>query len=399
MRGREDAQAAASLGEAVKGLRQLVAQGQAQARVQEQALPRAAERLDESARQLSALGGTLEQVSADVVSALRESLLEIRADMKGAVEETGVVTRQALQPALEAGVERTVTIAGERIEALADTLREHLDARRDAEAAMIERLDARAAALAEGLADQQRAFAEQLASGVHERTETLLARLEDAAGALREAGREQQAALAMAVESAEARVAGLEAETGRRLHALFDALEQGATRQAEALAGFEQRLDAQRAAEARALRESLAEQGADLAGRLGTAGEQVREAAALVKAGGAELSALAEAFGQSVDRHRDASVAWLERLGDEEGAVERTGRAAAADALAAQLAATEEVLARQLDVQRELFAQLRALRGGGSIDEASDGDASGVDAASEGETSDTAGEEPDDDAS
>jgi hypothetical protein len=42
--------------------------------------------------------------------------------------------------------------------------------------------------------------------------------------------------------------------------------------------------------------------------------------------------------------------------------VERAGRGAAADALGDQLASTQEVFARQLQFQRELFEQLRSLR-------------------------------------
>jgi hypothetical protein len=359
-RDRDESAAAAPLGEAVKGLRQLVAQGQS--------LPTAAASLDASARQLATLGDTvgasLDRVASEVAAALRDGILEIRADMKTAVEESGAITRQALEPALERGIERSVASAAERTDALAETLRAHVAAQGEAETAWLARLETHSAELAERIATRQAAFAEQLAAGVQARTEQLLDRLEAAATALGDAGREQQNALALALESAEARVATLESETGRRLHALFDALQQGAERQAETLAGFEERLGEQRAAEARALQDALVGQGSALAAQLATAAEQVREAATLVHAGGAELSALAEAFGQAVERHRDASVAWLERLGDVEGAVDRAGRERAAEALGAQLAATEEVLARQLDFQRELFEQLRALRAG-----------------------------------
>jgi hypothetical protein len=74
---------------------------------------------------------------------------------------------------------------------------------------------------------------------------------------------------------------------------------------------------------------------------------------------------VAELFAKSVERQREASDAWLESLGEVEGAVEQAGRSAAADALSDQLASTQEVFARQLQFQRELFDQLRALRGGG----------------------------------
>jgi alpha-D-ribose 1-methylphosphonate 5-triphosphate synthase subunit PhnG len=44
--------------------------------------------------------------------------------------------------------------------------------------------------------------------------------------------------------------------------------------------------------------------------------------------------------------------------------VERAGRHAASDALSDQLASTQELFTRQLQFQRELLEQLRALRGG-----------------------------------
>jgi len=48
-------------------------------------------------------------------------------------------------------------------------------------------------------------------------------------------------------------------------------------------------------------------------------------------------------FATSVERQREASDAWLESLGEIDGAVERAGRHAASDALADQLASTQEV--------------------------------------------------------
>jgi len=88
----------------------------------------------------------------------------------------------------------------------------------------------------------------------------------------------------------------------------------------------------------------------------------VHEAAGLLKASSIEMAAVAEMFAKSVERQREAASSWLESLGELEGAVERAGRGAAADALGDQLASTQEVFARQLQFQRELFEQLRTLR-------------------------------------
>jgi hypothetical protein len=75
------------------------------------------------------------------------------------------------------------------------------------------------------------------------------------------------------------------------------------------------------------------------------------------------MQAVADLFARSIERQREASDAWLENLGEVEGAALRAGQDAARDALADQLVATQEVFARQLQFQRELFEQLRALRG------------------------------------
>jgi hypothetical protein len=81
-----------------------------------------------------------------------------------------------------------------------------------------------------------------------------------------------------------------------------------------------------------------------------------------MKASAIEMSAVAEMFSKSIERQRESAAAWMETLGELEGAVERAGRSAAADALGDQLASTQEVFARQLQFQRELFEQLRSLR-------------------------------------
>lgn len=363
-RGREGADAAAPLSEAVDGLRQLVAQAES--------LPRAAASLEQASDRIETLGldvgAAVERVAGDVVSLMRDNLLELRGDLKMAVEQTGVVTRQVLEPIVAAGVERSVQIAGDRIEALAGTLAGHLDARSSAEAAWLSQLDGRLEALFTRLGDEQRSASERIEQGVRERTALLLAKLDATAQALAESTGAQQTAIALAVESAEARVARLEVETGQRLHALFDALREGATRQSESLARFETTLAERHGTQTGALREAFERQSEALTGQLAAAGGQLGEVAAIVAASGAEMRALTDAFSQAVERHREASVSWLERLGDVEGAVDRAGRGAAAEALGGQLAATEEVLARQLEFQREMFEQLRALRSGSAFE-------------------------------
>jgi DNA-binding ferritin-like protein len=161
----------------------------------------------------------------------------------------------------------------------------------------------------------------------------MLDRLSDAASALRDAGAEQLAAVGGQAELAETRIARIESENARLLEEFFDAVRGGLDDRAERV-------------------------GTQLEG----VAKAVAEAAALVQSGGAEMSGVAEMFGEAVDRQQQAANAWLESLGEVEAAVDRAGRGAAAESLRAQLSASEEVFTRQLDFQRELFEQLRALR-------------------------------------
>ena len=109
--------------------------------------------------------------------------------------------------------------------------------------------------------------------------------------------------------------------------------------------------------------EKVTSHSAELGENLATAARLVSESAELLRAGGGELVAMAEAFSVAVDRHREASTVWLESLGTIEGAVENAGERAAAGALGDTLARMHEGFDRQLQVQLELFTQLRALRG------------------------------------
>ncbi len=88
----------------------------------------------------------------------------------------------------------------------------------------------------------------------------------------------------------------------------------------------------------------------------------VKEAAQSVRSGGTELTAVAEMFTGAVDRYRDANERWLDTLPAIEGALEKKGGGEAIDLLGAYLDQTREVFDHSLAFQRELFAELRALR-------------------------------------
>jgi hypothetical protein len=75
-----------------------------------------------------------------------------------------------------------------------------------------------------------------------------------------------------------------------------------------------------------------------------------------------EMGAVAEVFTGAVDRYRDASAASLQALAGLDEAVDRAGKKAAVDLLTDYLEQTREVFDHSLEVQRELFAELKALR-------------------------------------
>ena len=89
----------------------------------------------------------------------------------------------------------------------------------------------------------------------------------------------------------------------------------------------------------------------------------VDDAAGLLRASGVEMSAVAEVFTAAVDRYRDASAASLGALAGLDEAVDRAGKKAAIELLTDYLDQTREVFDHSLEVQRELFEELRALRG------------------------------------
>jgi hypothetical protein len=136
-----------------------------------------------------------------------------------------------------------------------------------------------------------------------------------------------------------------------------------ANAQAERFAQLEMSLQEHQGSHAKALSEELKAHADRLGKGLEETSSIVREAGDLLKVSGIELSAVAEMFAKSVTSQRETASVWLENMGELEGAIERAGRSAAADALGDQLASTQEVFARQLQFQRELFEQLRSLRG------------------------------------
>jgi hypothetical protein len=388
-----------------------------------ESLPAAAASMHEAAQQIKSLelswAKAHERATHETLAVIREAVSEFRSDVKRAVDETARVTKDAVLPGVEQAIERIVAAATAHLDTVLETLTGDFDARREAERAhllvqerqsgrllddlsriererseamseqlqavisrlevaedravqreeaQLQRLDSVAEVLEKNaqhtseLTAQQADDSGRTLRAVEGRADALLERLAEASAAMREAGADQLSAVAGYQQAAEDRLVRIEQENARALQDLFEVVREATTRQAGLLTGFEEKLAAQRETEIEQTRTLLLAHAEQLAGRLGETSGLVREAAGLVKAGGAEMSAVAEMFGSAVDRHREAAGSWLESLSEVDAAVEQAGRGAAADALREQLASTQEVFARQLEFERELFEQLRALR-------------------------------------
>ena len=246
------------------------------------------------------------EATHETLSVVRSGLLDFQSAMKTGIEDAARVAKEAVLPLVEAAVHNTVSASAASAERLVERVEQDMEARRESEARHFEAFTRSAAQLVERIEGQEAAEARQ-----QERAASLLEGIEQAGEALRSVGREQREALENTAKVGSERVR----ELGEGLDAT---------------------------------------------------GEAVRRAAELVQAGGAEMTAVAEQFGASVERQREAANQWLESLGQIEGAVDAAGRGAAAEALDQRLAATQEIFTTQLEFQRELFRQLREL--GGSIE-------------------------------
>jgi DNA anti-recombination protein RmuC len=201
-----------------------------------------------------------------------------------------------------------------------------------------------------------------LSAELTERVQGAQALLTQSAGSFDQALTRQAQAVEALVGHGREQLAQLQETASQSTLAAVERVVQLAQGQAERLAQFESELQRVQQGHAQELSEQLGRHAAQLGSGLEGTGALVHEAADLLKATSVELSAVAESFAGSVERQRESAATWLETLGELEGAVERAGRGAAADALGDQLASTQEVFARQLQFQRELFEQLRSLR-------------------------------------
>ncbi|MET0389728.1 MAG: hypothetical protein ABW321_27395, partial [Polyangiales bacterium] len=212
-------------------------------------------------------------------------------------------------------------------------------------------------------AERARALTEQAFEQARQHAETQAAQLRDSVEQQEQRLRESTAQL-MALASTH-----FEEQAGRlRESAAAHAaqLQTSTAEQVQRLAAIEALIEEGRDEHVRGLASLVTTHADELEQRFAKTSAAVQEASAVWQAASVEMQAVAELFASSVERQRAASDAWIEGLSQVEGAVERSGLHAARDALADQLSSTQEVFARQLQFQRELFEQLRTLRSGGA---------------------------------
>jgi hypothetical protein len=316
------------------------------------------------------LGEELAALQAGIAESSRAQAALVTAQVE---QLASSLTRSVAQQEEQLAHQRS--LASEQLASLAGaarTLGEQIEqdgqARRDDAARLVDRVAdelTRAGGELNGIAQAVSAQLTTRMDAEHslaERTREAMALLEANGRAMGEALTRQENAVAALLSGAQQRLLEGSDQAQSEGRAALGKLVTLAAEQAERLVQLEQKLESAQAAQAGALSAELSAHAERLSQGLGGTHGLVHEAAELLKASSVELGAVAELFAKSVERQREAASTWIESLGELEGAVERAGRGAAADALGDQLASTQEVFARQLQFQRELFEQLRMLR-------------------------------------
>jgi hypothetical protein len=345
------------------------------------------QRSAESREELTAIAALGERMASDVDA--RERVRSAAwTELAGRVEVMAQGTRSEEEARLQR-LDALATRIGTDLGGLSTAMEKQLETRMDAEHALAERsratmvvVEQGARALEATIAEQKKALDSLLGESANQLS-TLSERAQaGAAQALQriievaDAQGQRFAALSAEISASQSlQTEGLAAEltahaerltdkVGEQADKLTQGLSAQATALTQSLSAQADRLTQSLAAQSQQLTTDLIAQTEHIAAGLGGASKVVEDAAELLKASGVEMTAVAEMFGKSVERQRETARTWLESLGELEGAIERVGRGAAADALGDQLASTQEVFARQLQFQRELFEQLRTLRSG-----------------------------------
>lgn len=342
-------------------------------------LSRVAERSAEGAAAAAgqALARHLGEVQAALDSAsqhetTRTDTLLARVDQ---LLDAETARREAQRAEAEALLDGLAAREAERTETLVTAIdaahAQRTDAAREALERARARLEEDATAL-HGQVAQTRDAVVRLAEAEGERTGAVASRIESSVGRVLEAiadhgHRERAEVEQLSALMGQLSVEAAERETAQasRAGALADQLEQAVRKQTERLAAFEEQLDGVRTRSAEAMAERLGAHAEGIAEKLASTTGVVREASDLLRAGGAELSAVAEMFADAVDGYRESNERWLSAVGHLETTLDASGDGAAGAIVGEYLDQTREVFGDAMRFQRELFTELRAMRGSG----------------------------------
>jgi hypothetical protein len=201
-------------------------------------------------------------------------------------------------------------------------------------------------------AGEQRAAIEALLAAATARAEALDEKAHQGLGAI-------LAAVERGILAHDARAEALDERARAGLAAIVAEVERGILAHDTRAAALEQSLGSELAGHSERLVNALVARIGEREAQLDAVAGSVREAAAGITGGGAELAAVAEMFAGAVDRHREGATEWLAALGTVEGAIARATEDAAGGALGEQLDRARELFDVQLQFHRELLLQLR----------------------------------------
>ena len=331
--------------------------------------------------QMAAQIEALEARTTTLASALEAQLAEARAQLGAAM--TAAATQGA---AFAARVEQTAEVLAtleeqqatrldERAERLFTAMSSEAARFEEAQAARARAADARVGELDAILAEHLTSLGSALTGPIGEIVRAAQAAPEAAAKVVdgarerlemraeADAARDVRLdALAEKLDLAAARMGDMSGTQAAQLAQLTERTQTVLDAQAAQLAAFELRLEGARTASAEAMAAQLGDHAKGVGASLEATAALVQDASTVLRAGGAEMSSVAEMFTGAVDRYRAASDRWLENLGAIEDAIARKEGGEAADLLGAYLDQTREVFDHSLRFQRELFSELRALR-------------------------------------
>jgi hypothetical protein len=344
------------------------AQADALTKLESGARERMTETVEGADRQLRALMEHLDARLARAESSFAARVGEVIEAIDGKLAKESEAVGEHSRRIVEAVAERIGALI-ERVDAAEDGQRARVEATEARSAALLVEVEKAGAAHAERLgaivarldvADaSQRERMESVLTGLSEvnarqrgHVESLLTRLDAADASQRDR-----------VESVLTRLDAADASQRDRVESLLSRLSGADEAHAARVESLEKSLATLLEDQAHTLGVDLKKQAMEFAQGIGAARQGIVEASTTLAVAGAELASLAESFGVSVEQHREGAKAWLESLGELEAAIVRAGEGAAAEALESHLAHTQELFDRQLRFQRELFAQLRALRG------------------------------------